>query len=1602
MVPCGLAFSSQFMKSLSIQLICLLFITNTFAQITSTFNTDADGWTCSDNNLASPLTINYFGSGGNPGGYISAGIGLSSQPFFFTSPAKFGGNIAYFCYGQELTFDMQLNYAPTTHGASGLGDVQIRTPAGQILVANLPTFPAQAPAWSTHTIRLDETFGWRIGGTTGPLATKVQMLQFLSGVFAFRFSIDYTNATLNTFSGAIDNVVLNQRALLPSPIISSFVPTSGDPGTSVTITGSNFDPAIANNVVYFGGVSALITNASATSLTVTVPNGAVFGPVAVINKSTGLTKLSAQSFTPTFNEGGRIIPASYAPKFDFSITGGYGGHTIADMDGDGWNDLVVAREDNTGIWIYRNLGLGGILSASSFAAPINFPTLLSGSNGAGIQVADFDNDGKLDMATSGWTGGPGAFATFRNVSTPGTLAFEPVEQWLAASDEGPPHAAADIDGDGLIDLVSGEGSSPGATWISQNISTPGNIEFSYRLTFFGTNSNQGATLADLNNDGKPEFIHKIQNTLNQQNIYVNTSTPGVISFGATVTIPVAIDGGMNVMDINLDGKNDLIWKRGFSNDDIHIRLNSNSGGALAVADFATEIILDTDLTTYGTSSIGDMNGDGKPDILAADNGDFGVFENIFTGGVFDVNAFIPAYRVPGNGGSTYPTIIHAADLNGDGKPELIAGITNTSPNRVSIYENKNVHAPVIAVNTVSPLSAPIGTTVTITGDYFSTTPNNNKVLFGAVEATVLTATKTQLTVSVPPGAAYAPVSVTRDGLTAQYRLPFKTTFSPGVTFNNTHFAPPVNYTLTGADYDIRVGDLNKDGKPDVMAEAGNQAYAFRNVYTSGPIQTTTLIPNDTLSPTNFRNPRLQDLDGDGYPDVVDFDSHVRRNITTGTDINFAFNVAFPVSGNLAFDDFNHDGRIDIAVAPSTNQLLIVENRVAANAFITIPIPSFSTPISFTRAGTGGVPVAADFDGDGFADVVITNGSTDNISIFRNLGLPRITTSQFTPGIDVPTGDNPGRMYTADFNNDNKLDILLNHGTGANPALLILFENVSTVGTIAFNRVDLINPVVVTDFGIADLDGDGRPEIITTSEAGNRFSIIKNIHTTGALSVASFAAPFDTSVTAPRGIITGDINLDGKQELIITRAAGLLVVYENLIPTASIAITVQPVSPTTVCEGSTASFTIAASGTTNLAYQWQKFNSGTSLFEAISDNATFSGTTTATLSINNTTAAEAGQYRCVVSGDFTLDVTTNTGILSVINLPAAPTISNVNQCGPGSVSLTASGGVDGQYRWYTVPTGGTPIAGEVNGTYTTPSLTATTSYYVSVNSGCESFRSSVVVTVSTPPAQPIITSSVTPLGNTITICASSTLNLSAPVGFAGYTWSNGETTQTISIITSGTYSVVVTDGNGCVSVASAELIVTLIPLPCNNQPPVIATTTLTTLIGSSVSINLLTLISDPDNNLVASSLAIVQAPASGAPASITSGVLTINYSGLSFAGTDLITIEVCDLLGECSQEQLEIDVIGEIEIYNAVSPNSDGKNDFFDLRYIDLLPNTQQNKVTIYNRWGILVFEVDNYNEAKAFRGLSSDGKELPSGTYFYKIEFKSGRSFETGYLSLKR
>jgi gliding motility-associated-like protein len=194
----------------------------------------------------------------------------------------------------------------------------------------------------------------------------------------------------------------------------------------------------------------------------------------------------------------------------------------------------------------------------------------------------------------------------------------------------------------------------------------------------------------------------------------------------------------------------------------------------------------------------------------------------------------------------------------------------------------------------------------------------------------------------------------------------------------------------------------------------------------------------------------------------------------------------------------------------------------------------------------------------------------------------------------------------------------------------------------------------------------------------------------------------------------------------------------------------------------------------------------------------------------------------------------------------------------------------------------------------------------------------------------------------------------------------------------------------------------ITINVSNNPPVInPPSSDPILVGTTFSIDLSPFLSDPDGNLDLSTLSIVVQPSSGALAILNGATLEVDYAGVAeFSGTDELTIEVCDQSGVCTQAVITILVEGDMVVNNGISPNGDDKNDYWIIENILLEP---ENTVSIYSRWGDNIYEVENYNNTTVvFGGLNNNGKEVASGVYFYRIEFKSGRPTLTGSLTIKR
>jgi hypothetical protein len=121
------------------------------------------------------------------------------------------------------------------------------------------------------------------------------------------------------------------------------------------------------------------------------------------------------------------------------------------------------------------------------------------------------------------------------------------------------------------------------------------------------------------------------------------------------------------------------------------------------------------------------------------------------------------------------------------------------------------------IHSFSPLSGPVGTVVHIKGTGFKDVASQNTVYFGAVKAVVQNATDTTMTVSVPAGATFQPVTVTIDYLTAYSLNSFIVTYPGGEgPFTNASFLPKANLFTGNYPHSVALSDFNGDGKADLL------------------------------------------------------------------------------------------------------------------------------------------------------------------------------------------------------------------------------------------------------------------------------------------------------------------------------------------------------------------------------------------------------------------------------------------------------------------------------------------------------------------------------------------------------------------------------------------------------------------------------------------------------------------------------------------------------------------------------------------------------------------------------------------------------------------
>jgi gliding motility-associated-like protein len=442
---------------------------------------------------------------------------------------------------------------------------------------------------------------------------------------------------------------------------------------------------------------------------------------------------------------------------------------------------------------------------------------------------------------------------------------------------------------------------------------------------------------------------------------------------------------------------------------------------------------------------------------------------------------------------------------------------------------------------------------------------------------------------------------------------------------------------------------------------------------------------------------------------------------------------------------------------------------------------------------------------------------------------------------------------------------------------------------------------------------------------------------------------------------------GTYILTVTDANGCTTVAAsvNIEQPDAVAVTIAEIGDVSCNGGNDGSVTISvAGGNAPYTYVWSN------------------GATTAELR-----SVAAGSYDVTVT-----DVNGCTGTLSVnaqVGQPDAIAITVANVTGvpcfgsaTGSINITVTGGIAPYtYEWSNAATT-EDISGLADGLFI---VTVTDA------NGCTATASVRVEQL------PLIDLSGTVAVNpTCNFYEDGSISLVITGGSApyNYIWSNGATTVEIDNLGTGTYSVTVTDVNGCTATNQFT-----IEGPFCNDPPIAITDNVTT--SGEVVITVLVNDSDPNgDNIVVTD--IIQNPSNGTVTINVDGTITYTPEE-GFTGIDSFIYQICDdgIPSLCDTAVVYVTVLPErpnIFIPNGFSPDGDAYNEIWEIVDITQFP---KNELVIFNRWGNKVFEAKPY--LNQWNGVNQKGEDLPDGTYYYVLKLNDDNNTTyTGFVVVNR
>jgi hypothetical protein len=824
-----------------------------------------------------------------------------------------------------------------------------------------------------------------------------------------------------------------------------------------------------------------------------------------------------------------------------------------DLNGDGKLDLVVVNSGGNSVTVLLGNGSNGF-------SPAPGSPLAVGTNPQAVAVGDFNGDGKPDLAIANAGGnnvtvllGTG---TGRFNAAPGSPFAVGASPAAIISGDFNADGRADIvianSGDGTITVLLGNGSggftpapgSPVAVGASPRALASGDFNGDRKLDLAAANSS-GNTVTIMLGTGGGGFA---------------PAPNSPFSVGAA---PLALA----VRDLNGDGNSDIVTANSADNTLTEL-LGDGAGGFTQAAS--------SPFSTGGqprSVAIADVNADGVLDLIAANSG--GRSLTVLLGNL--AGGFTQAPSSPFALG-TLPVALAAGDFNGDGKPDIAA--VNSGDGTVTLYQNT---LPALTANpasltfyavagTAPPPAIPVNVSSTAAGSTYTAssiqawlvpTPASNAT--GATSRVSLTAGLASLAAGVYGGIVRFAAPNWFDAATAVTL----NVAEPSGTLQPAGGSP---FPAGAGPQSVAVADFNHDGNQDILT--ANNADNTATLLLGNGIGGFTAAPGSPFSTgTSPASVAAGDVNGDGKPDILTANSGSNNLTVLLGDGSGGFAPAggspFAVGTeplSVAVGDFNGDGRLDAVVANYTDKNVTILLGDGTGGFT----QAAGSPIN---VGTAPQAVAVgDFNGDGIPDIVEAafNG---RVTILIGNG-----TGGFAVTQSYAVGSFPQFVVAADLNGDGKLDIVTaNFGSNS---LSVLLGNGSGGFTAAAKSPFAVGmqPQSVT---VADVNGDGKPDLISANTSDNTVSILLGDGSGGF--AAAPGSPFAAGA-APFAVAVADFNGDGLPDVAAANAVGTVTVLLG----APVATT----SALTTTAGASVSFGTAIPLTLNVTQPSGGFNTPT--------------------------------------------------------------------------------------------------------------------------------------------------------------------------------------------------------------------------------------------------------------------------------------------------------------------------------------------------------------------------------------------------------------------------